>query len=307
MKSDVATGRPWGSGGCRIAAPRFRLWAGLLLALSPLSSALALQNPWADAVTPLGGEPKVIGGYTAGCLKGAVSLLPEEGDFHLMRKSRRRYFAHPLMRDFIDDLAVHVKTKGYGKLLVGDQAQARGGPSTTGHASHQIGLDGDFWFWLDSPATRRPLTRRDEEDLSAISMLNKARNGVDPSRFRPKHVALLEYAAGRPGVERIFVHPYIKQALCKQTGQAAWLNRVRPWWGHHYHFHVRLGCPEGQAACKAQKPPPKSPGCGKELDWWFKAMARAAKHPKKGPGPSLEQRLAKKLAKVPPACKTLLN
>ncbi len=273
----------------------------------PARDAMGLTNPWADAVTPLGGAPEVIGGYTAGCIRGAVSLLPEEGAFHLMRKSRRRYFVHPQMRTFIKGMAAQVEKQGYGKLLVGDQSHARGGPSTTGHASHQTGLDGDFWFWLDSPAVQRSLTRKDEENLSAISMLNKSGNGIDPARFKPKHGELLNYAATQPGVERIFVHPYIKQALCEQTKQAAWLNKVRPWWGHHYHFHVRLGCPNGQKACKAQNPPPKAAGCGKELDWWFKKMADARKQPKTGTKLTAEQKLAIKLAKVPAACKPLLD
>ncbi len=291
----------------RINPWRFSVLLGSLIGVLPVLPAHALQNPWAEAATPVDGIPEVIGGYTAGCIGGAVSMLPDEGDFHLMRKSRRRHFVHPQMRAFIKDLAVQVKKKGYGKLLVGDQAHARGGPSSTGHASHQTGLDGDFWFWLDSPAVQRELTRKDEENLSAISMLNKVRNGVDPARFKPKHVALLKYAATRPGVERIFAHPYIKQALCEQTKQASWLNRIRPWWGHHYHFHVRLGCPDGQKACKPQAPPPKAPGCGKELDWWFKKMAEARKQPKKGSRLTVEQKLAKKLAKVPAACKRLLN
>ncbi len=291
----------------RINPWRLSVLVGLLIGVLPLSPIHALHNPWAQATTPVDSVPEVIGGYTAGCIGGAVSMLPDEGDFHLMRKSRRRHFVHPQMRSFIKDLATQVKKKGYGKLLVGDQAHARGGPSTTGHASHQTGLDGDFWFWLDSPAVQRQLTRKDEENLSAISMLNKARNGVDPERFKSKHVALLKYAATRPGVERIFVHPYIKQALCEQTKQAPWLNRIRPWWGHHYHFHVRLGCPDGQKACKAQAPPPTAQGCGKELDWWFKKMAEARKRPKKGSKLTAEQKLAKKLAKVPAACKPLLN
>ncbi len=285
----------------------FQTLIGLWLVALPWASVHALSNPWADVKTPLGGAPQVIGGYTAGCLKGAVSLLADEGDFHLMRKSRRRYFVHPSMRNTVTDLAAYVKKNGYGKLLVGDQAQARGGPSTTGHASHQTGLDGDFWFWLDSPATQRQLTRKDEEKLSAISMLNKTRNGIHKARFQDKHVDLLEYAASRPGVERLFVHPHIKQELCKRTDEAAWLNKVRPWWGHHYHFHVRLACPPGQTACKPQAAVPKAPGCGKELDWWFKAMERARKHPDKGPKPSAEERLKKKLAKVPEGCKPLLE
>ncbi len=279
----------------------------LLLMTCHTSAAGAVKNPWADARTPSTKEARVVGGYTGGCVAGARSLLADEGDFHLMRKSRRRYFVHPHLQAFISDLADRVQEKGYGKLLVGDQAQARGGPTTTGHASHQTGLDGDFWFWLDSPAVQRRLTGKDEENLSAISMLNKSQTGVNPEHFKPKHVELLKYAATRPRVARIFVHPGIKKALCEATGEAAWLNRVRPWWGHHYHFHVRLECPAGDKDCKAQTPPPKAAGCGKELDWWFKKMEQARKEPAKPSKLSPAQKMAQKLAKVPAECGAVLN
>jgi hypothetical protein len=36
---------------------------------------------------------------------------------------------------------------GWGKgLYIGDISQPRGGPMTSGHASHQIGLDADIWM-----------------------------------------------------------------------------------------------------------------------------------------------------------------
>ncbi len=279
----------------------------LLFGLLLVPAVAAVENPWAEVDEPSVEPARVIGGYTGGCVGGAVSLLRDEGDFHLMRKSRRRYFAHPHMQAFIADLADQVKARQWGKLLVGDQAQARGGPTTTGHASHQTGLDGDFWFWLDSPAVNRELTGKDEENLSAISMLNEAGTGVNPEYFRPKHVKLLEYAATQPRVERIFVHPGIKKALCEATDEAPWLGRVRPWWGHHYHFHVRLACPAGDGHCKAQAPPPEMAGCGKELDWWFKAMEEARKNPKPPTKVSPEERMARKLAKVPGKCSEVLD
>ena len=38
------------------------------------------------------------------------------------------------------------KVSNWPGLLVGDMAQARGGPMLTGHASHQVGLDADIWL-----------------------------------------------------------------------------------------------------------------------------------------------------------------
>jgi penicillin-insensitive murein endopeptidase len=226
-----------------------------------------------------------------------------------MRKSRHRYFAQPEMRRFINKLAAEIRHREFGTLLVGDLGQARGGPTTTGHASHQTGLDGDFWFWLDSPANHRTLTKQEVDQLSALSMLDQDQQSIDPKRFQAKHVSVLEYVSQQPEVARIFVHPLIKKAACEATDQAAWLNKLRPWWGHHYHFHVRLHCPAGQAECKPQSPPPASHGCGNELAWWFSEEAAEELRKRRQAGPKLTppERLAKKLARVPGQCESLLQ
>jgi penicillin-insensitive murein endopeptidase len=104
--------------------------------------------------------------------------------------------------------------------------------------------------------------------------------------------------AREPAVARIFVNPAIKRALCRETGpDLAWLTKIRPWWGHNYHFHIRLSCPSGQLECRSQAPPPPGDGCGKELDWWFTAEAR---HPARGPAKPLL------MADLPPACGKLV-
>jgi len=285
------------------------LWLlGILLILPGLGWSGALLNPWAEVRTPAPGPVRVIGAYNGGCLQGAVSLLPDEGTFELMRKSRRHYFAHPQMRRFVVWLAGEVQQRGYGKLLVGDLGQPRGGPTTSGHASHQLGLDGDFWFWLDASTLHRPLSVQEEENLSAPSMLNPTQTSVDPTRLKDKQIRLLELVSGRPEVERIFVNPLIKKALCERTGAADWLRKVRPWWGHHYHFHVRLACPLDQPECQPQAPPAESAGCDAELDWWLspEALEQARKNAQ-GSHANPEQRLAAKLARVPNACGVVLH
>lgn len=280
-------------------------WTGVALG-SGNGRGQTLGNPWAQVPGPLPGPPRVVGGYAAGCVGGAVSLLPDEGDFQLMRKSRKRYYAHPDLRRFIKGLAAEVRQHNLGRLLVGDLGQPRGGPTSNGHASHQIGLDADFWFWLDSPARR--LTRAEEENLSAPSMLNSGFTAADPRRFRENQVRMLRYVATRPEVDRVFVHAYIKQALCARTDGAAWLAKIRPWWGHHYHFHVRLKCPPNQPACKAQEPLSGDPGCGEDLDWWLEAEANA----RSAQAPEVDketaaQRLTRRLAQVPAECKVMLR
>ena len=82
---------------------------------------------------------------------------------------------------------------------------------------------------------------------------------------------MIKAAAEDPKVERIFVNAAIKKALCREAGKdRAFLRKVRPWWGHNYHFHVRIGCPPGSPECKAQDPAADAEGCGKDLDYWFR-------------------------------------
>ncbi|MFC0282031.1 penicillin-insensitive murein endopeptidase [Camelimonas abortus] len=67
-------------------------------------------------------------------------------------------------------------------------------------------------------------------------------------------------------------------ATCDAGADRAWLRKIRPTWGHNYHFHVRLDC-GGAPTCRPQQPPPPGDGCGAELDWWFSPEVL---HPKPG-------------------------
>ena len=132
----------------------------------------------------------------------------------------------------------------------------------TGHSSHQIGLDADIWL---TPMPDRILTPQEREDITATSML-KDPFTVDPAIWTPLHTKLIKRAASYPQVSRIFVHPAIKKILCEQAGKdRAWLAKVRPWWGHFYHFHIRLSCPPDAEGCENQKPVTGDDGCGTEL------------------------------------------
>lgn len=269
----------------------------------------ALSNPWEQVTSPAAGNIKIIGGYSAGCIQGAVSLLPDEKGFAIMRQYRRRYYTHPRMRQFVIWLSQAIQEHKLGKLLVGDLSQARGGPTTKGHASHQNGLDVDLWFWLDSPAVKRSLTKKEKNSLDAPSMLNAANNGVNTNKFTEANVQMLKLVAKHPDVERIFVNPYIKKFICKYTGGASWLRKLRPWWGHDDHLHVRLSCPPNQPECVIQESIEKTDECGNELDWWLgsKAEEESRKIGEKNRFLTPEQRLKAKLVKVPASCNRVLN
>ena len=221
-------------------------------------------TPWALFRTPTPNPPRAIGGYSAGCIDGAIAL-PKIGDgFRVAKPERNRVFGHPLLVGMIRDLGKRLVELHLPPLAVGDLGQPRGGPAPTGHASHQTGLDVDLWF-LPPVAGQ------------AQSMVDRAR--MQPTaQFGERVVRMLALAAGDARVERIFVNPVLKRAVCARPPASgddrAWLHKLRPWWGHDDHFHVRLACPADSPACTPQPPLPPGDGCD-QLDWWFDAKAQA--------------------------------
>jgi penicillin-insensitive murein endopeptidase len=250
--------------------------------------------------------PRAIGWYSKGCLAGGVHLSDAGSAWQTMRPSRNRAWGHPKLIRLVKRLGTEAKNyDGWPGLLVGDIAQPRGGPMLTGHASHQVGLDADIWL---TPMPDRTLTVREREDIEATSMLDDTSLAVDTKVFTSKQVAVIKRAATYREVERIFVHPAIKKALCKAAGKdRRWLAKVRPLWGHYYHFHIRIGCPNG--GCRAQPAVGGDDGCGKEVDNWLKVIAKSLKDKPK-PGVKVIPDSARRkitLDQLPAECRTVLN
>lgn len=253
---------------------------------SLLSLAIALPahagNGWSTVAYPLSGPPQAIGSYAAGCIAGAVTL-PLIGDgYQVMRPSRNRYYGHPELTAFVTRLGHHAATRSQ-RLLIGDLGQPRGGPMPNGHRSHQIGLDVDVWF-LEQPAGR-VLSQQEIEQIDMPSMVIATEGILNPARWSPRYRDMLKVAAQAPEVDRIFVNPIIKQALCQTETERSWLNKVRPWWGHDAHFHIRLSCPADSPQCKPQKPFPSGDGCDDALARWAWETQQAALSPKSHPKP----------------------
>jgi penicillin-insensitive murein endopeptidase len=248
-----------------------RLWLIVLLVWSMVPY-VSLAQSWHDVADPALGLPRAIGTYTAGCVQGAVALPPEGAGFQTMRRYRRRFFGHPTLIRYVQELAHAATKQGLGVLSIGDLGQARGGPAPSGHASHQSGLDVDVWFWL--LRNGHTLSAPERETIEAPSLVTADGRALDTSQWLPQHAQLLRLAAGFDAVERIFVNPVIKKSLCQQSPGASWLRKLRPWWGHNDHFHVRLRCPIGDTECQAQEPLPPGDGCGADLAWWFTEEAR---------------------------------
>ncbi|WP_437344108.1 penicillin-insensitive murein endopeptidase [Mesorhizobium marinum] len=226
------------------------------------------KNLFGHEPLPAALPAKSYGFYSKGCFSGGVAIPTDGPTWQAMRLSRNRRWGHPTMIALVEKLSRDAAAKdGWPGLLIGDISQPRGGPMLTGHASHQIGLDADIWL---TPMPARPLTVAEREKISSVSMIKKKGLTVDDKVWTPAHMRLLRRAASYPEVERILVHPGIKKKLCDTvTGDRTWLRKVRPFWGHDSHFHIRIGCQPGSPGCKKQAATTPGDGCDKSLAWWF--------------------------------------
>jgi len=293
--------------------PILRAALALLLALA-LSPIAALAEPRAAKLfgaKPAGSRQmsQAIGAYAKGCGAGLMEL-PETGPtWQAMRLSRNRNWGHPETLAFIQRLSRYAAAQpGWAGLYIGDISQPRGGPMTSGHQSHQIGLDIDIWML---PPQRLDLSRGERESLSSISVRSSDQRRVN-GNWSVTHGAILKRAASDPSVDRIFVTAPVKIELCKSAKPAdkAWMQKIRPLYGHHYHFHVRLKCPQGSTGCVTQKPSvgelsKGGNGCDETLTWW---VTEYLEPPKPGAKPPPKKRGARDytMADLPGQCRTVL-
>lgn len=276
-------------------------------ALAALASAVPAQaDPLAKDVfgaqrLPAAAKPAAHGFYSKGCFAGGVAIATDGANWQAMRLSRNRRWGHPEMVTLLERFSREATQDGWPGLLIGDISQPRGGPMLSGHASHQLGLDADIWFL---PMPDRRLSADERERLDFVSMLKPNSLYVDDSRWTPAHAGVLRRAASYPNVERILVHPGIKKKLCDTvTGDRSWLRKVRPFWGHDSHFHIRIGCPAGSPGCGGQEATPRGDGCDQSLAWWFTDEPwKPATGPVKPP-----VRDVMRLSALPAACRAVLD
>ena len=70
------------------------------------------ETPWAKFKQPSAERSEAIGGYSNGCLRGAIAL-PESGEgFRSIRRFRNRYYGHSELVDFVT---------GLGEKIVDDE------------------------------------------------------------------------------------------------------------------------------------------------------------------------------------------
>ncbi|MDV6252809.1 penicillin-insensitive murein endopeptidase [Vibrio sp. EA2] len=272
----------------------------IFLHTSLLFSASIFATPWEQVSAPTQNSSSSIGSYANGCLDGAYPLPLEGTGYQVLRSRTNRYYGHPNTISFIENLALTANKELSTNLLIGDLSLPRGGRFSSGHSSHQTGLDIDIWLRLAD----QPLSYNELQLPKPMSVVDLKGYSILDHRWDDRHFELIRYAAQNDGVARIFVHPVIKEQLCSQEEgkDRTWLRKVRPWWGHHYHFHVRLSCPDSSRNCVDQAPPPAGDGCGYELaSWKPKAVVPVT--------PSTKKVVAKpKRAKVIPSqCQPLIR
>jgi penicillin-insensitive murein endopeptidase len=147
----------------------------------------------------------------------------------------------------------------------------------------------------------RELTRAEREQISSLNVVRANRLDIDAKAWTDQHLAVIRSAAIEPAVQRVFVNPAIKKAMCRSQKDQWWMGKIRPTAGHNFHFHVRLHCPPGQVGCVAQEPVAPGDGCDAGLHWWF---SEEALNPKLGVGPA---KPPLRLADLPKQCAAVLG
>ncbi|OML05922.1 penicillin-insensitive murein endopeptidase [Yersinia pestis] len=266
-------------------------WIVGMVALVTMVPVMA-ATPWQKITHPVAGSPQSIGGFANGCVIGAQPLPLESADYQVMRSDQRRYFGHPDLLNFIHRLSAQAHQQQLGTVLIGDMAMPAGGRFSSGHASHQSGLDVDIWLQLPKQRwSQQQLLKPQPIDFVAVDGKR-----VIPALWQPQIESLIKLAAKDNDVTRIFVNPAIKKQLCLDAGaDRQWLHKVRPWFAHRAHMHVRLRCPANSLECVDQDTPPPGDGCGAELESWFHPPPPSAKPGKTLPPP------------LPPSCQALLD
>lgn len=257
---------------------------------------LASASPWSKVKSTSSGPAAAIGGPSNGCIAGAEALPANGTGFVSIRRHRNRYYGHPETVRFVTELGRALSRRSDELMMVGDLSQPRGGLMSSMHRSHQNGMDVDIWLSL--AASTGSANKRYQEGRDPESMVAPGGEALSKA-WGKQQLFLLKSAAENPRVDRIMVNPAIKRALCRtENGNRKWLRKLRPWWGHDAHFHVRLKCPKGSSKCKQQAPIAAGDGCDKTLAWWFGTEAKT---------PSKKSKKKRARPAMPAACRSLLS
>ncbi|MBO9668409.1 MAG: penicillin-insensitive murein endopeptidase, partial [Bdellovibrio sp.] len=184
--------------------------------------------------------------------------------FTIMRPERRTYFATSEMAYLIAKMGAYSKVIAPShELHIGDVSRKSGGPLGS-HKSHENGMDADIAFYFKA-----------DKEMSTFANALKSNRPIG-DWMMPQQWKLFKYAVSSKYVDMIFIHPTLKQALCRyavssgelKAGQKSGdafetLRRLWPDTGHDDHFHLRIKrtCAKGQKGCIPSPELPLKSGC----------------------------------------------
>lgn len=276
----------------------------ILISINITSAFAAIYESDRKNRAPTSGNHESAGFYSSGCLLGALEISESGKGFQLLKPERRRNFTHPETKK----LFTHVMAKHFEKhgnyYLTGDFSLSQGGPTLSGHSSHQNGLDIDIFF----DSTKSVLSRNALKIHKIDSyLLNNEK--INLKKWNKPLEELIVMFAKDERVDRLFIHPKFKQLFCEKRYELKLsekdLIKIRPWYGHDEHIHVRLSCPADSPNCVKQPIPQEKETCGKDLNWWFTDDANYESSDYSKSISDIKNRYQEKMKKLPEACKAL--
>ncbi len=208
---------------------------------------------------------QVIGFYGKGKLRNPVTLAKAGPGYQLIFPGRNHDWGSTGLVTAIEAVAASMDKDfpGAEPLQIADLSDKNGGRLSQ-HASHQNGLDADIVYYRMNHGIQEP----DAFDELQEDFVIDGRITQNFDFVRNWEVMRRLNATGR--LDRIFVDKEIKKELCKYAKQASpevsaetsdRLRKLRPYYNHAHHMHVRFTCPKDSPKCKAQKPIEPGDGC----------------------------------------------
>ncbi len=247
------------------------------------------------------GKSEAIGTHNNGCILYSAELNKNGEGYKLPRIERNHNYGHPEMIALLEDYSYRVKEMLGKDLLIADISKKNGGPIFMLHSSHQTGLDADIWFTLYDD--KQNLSSQDMASIKPLNMADEKLKSVS-SYWGSNQEDIIKLFAQSEKVDRIFVNYNIKNYYCSKFRNQDWQKKIRPWWGHNEHFHIRLKCPQGSEECISKGQEIKDDGCGNDLAWWFSDEAKQPKSKKEAEAKLTEEQI---LERLPNRCKEILK
>lgn len=182
------------------------------------------------------------------------------------------------------DLVTRSQSQGLPPLLIGDMAMVRGGPLAQVIAATRM-----VWMWISGSGLPPPLSRQQLANPTPLDMV-RADNRHVSRAFSAQQQTLLRLAASDSRVERIFVHPAIKQALCTQTTGSQLVTQNPPLVRPSGLICMSACSVLGVPGLPGAKTNPPGDGCDAELQSWFSGPTEVSSSSKPKPLPILPGR-----------------